>query len=180
MTFPRVADPPLAHLLRRVRLACAMLVVAGVQAAWADDAPVVQLGGTVMHADATRSLALMAVGPSGWQLYRARSAVTPEWTIEAVRVDEVVLRTVEGRRIVVTLSATQASGAGPGAPVSMTGRTPPLAATAVDPLVQTPRPARPVADRLPMSPQRAAALRSMPSTASIQAAQREFELPPND
>lgn len=180
MTFPRVADPSLVRLLRRVQVAGAMLVIAGTQAAWADAAPAVQLGGTVMQADASRSLALMAVGPAGWQLYRPGAALNPEWTIEAVHVDEVVLRTADGRRAVVALSAAHAAAAVPGAPVSMGSGMRPLAAAAVDPAVQAPRPAGPTAQRLPMSPERAAALRSLPSAAAIQAAQQEFELPAND
>ncbi|WP_017760155.1 hypothetical protein [Pseudacidovorax intermedius] len=180
MTFIRAVGPPFVRLSRRVRIAGAMLLVAGAQAAWSDDAPSVQLGGTVMHADATRSLALMAVGPAGWQLYRAGGALTTEWKIDAVHVDEVVLRAADGRLAVVAMSAAHEPTASPGIPASVPATMPRLPAAAVAPVLHAPGPPRAAAKPLPMSPERAAALRSRPSAASIQAAQQEFELPAND
>lgn len=150
-----------------VRCACAVLagIGIGVDGASADTLPTLHLAGTAMRANAGRSLALIAVGQSGWGIFRAGDAVAAGWSVASVRVDEVILQSADGAHAVVSMRrANEPTGLDAHRPSALPAVGPSASAQPLRPAV----------------PQAAVRPRALPAAASIQAAQQEFDLPPND
>ncbi len=140
------------------------LAAGGTNASLPTAPPAVHLAGTVMYGDAARDLALISFDSADWRVFRTGSAVMGEWRVETIFVDQVVLKTDDGRRAVVAMRQMPGSRLGPVPP--------PASAVTEQPKDPPPPPFGRVS--VPPSPQ------LIPSSASVQAALKEFDLPASD
>lgn len=116
--------------------------------------PQIKLAGTVLSSSPSQSIALVSVDGRAQALYRVGSAITHDWLLAAASVDEILIRSRDGRTARVLISAEEAVAA------------PLLAATAPPPATA----AKALPQRSP----------NFPTPEMVEAAINEFDSPAND